>query len=127
MTVKSFDMIKFAKSLKCRMVFHFCRQYSFFFTFSFKDIPLETQGSSSSTARYNLVCGRILNVAHEYDPKCEKHLTHAIKMEPSLGEAWYELGECLWKKKDYESATDCFKVFKRNKIKKYWFKAKGLK
>lgn len=46
----------------------------------------------------------------EYDPKCERHLTQAVKLNPYLAEAWNELGECLWKKNDHEAAIDCFKV-----------------
>lgn len=75
-----------------------------------QDIPLEIRGSSSSSAEYNFICGRILNIPSEYDAKCEKHLTNAVKMDPSLRDAWEELGECLWKKNDYQTAIDCFRA-----------------
>uniref|UniRef100_A0A914ZXA2 Tetratricopeptide repeat protein 5 OB fold domain-containing protein n=1 Tax=Parascaris univalens TaxID=6257 RepID=A0A914ZXA2_PARUN len=74
-----------------------------------QDIPLEIRGSSSLSAEHSLLCGRILNICMEYDPKCEKHLTQAVKLNPYLAEAWKELGECLWKKNDHEAAIDCFK------------------
>ncbi|KHN76562.1 Tetratricopeptide repeat protein 5 [Toxocara canis] len=74
-----------------------------------QDIPLETHGSSSLSAEHSLLCGRILNICIEYDPRCEKHLIQAIKLNPHLADAWHELGECLWKKKDCEAAVDCFK------------------
>ncbi|VDM39908.1 unnamed protein product [Toxocara canis] len=76
---------------------------------SLQDIPLETHGSSSLSAEHSLLCGRILNICIEYDPRCEKHLIQAIKLNPHLADAWHELGECLWKKKDCEAAVDCFK------------------
>uniref|UniRef100_F1L7P0 Tetratricopeptide repeat protein 5 n=1 Tax=Ascaris suum TaxID=6253 RepID=F1L7P0_ASCSU len=74
-----------------------------------QDIPLEIRGSSSLSAEHSLLCGRILNICMEYDPKCERHLTQAVKLNPYLAEAWNELGECLWKKNDHEAAIDCFK------------------
>ncbi|VDK28539.1 unnamed protein product, partial [Anisakis simplex] len=74
-----------------------------------QDIPLEIRGSSSSSADYCLLSGTILNICTEYEPECEKYLTKAVKLNPRLTNAWYELGECLWKREDYEIAIDCFK------------------
>lgn len=31
-------------------------------------------------------------------------------MNPSMADAWKELGECVWKKQDYNTAIDCFRV-----------------
>lgn len=75
-----------------------------------QDIPLDTNAHSSTSAVYNYICGRILNICLEYDPNCERYLSRAVKLDPSLSDAWYELGECVWKKEDFTTAVDCFRV-----------------
>lgn len=65
---------------------------------------------SSTSAQYNYICGRILNICIDYDTNCEKYLSRAVKLDPSMCEAWYELGECLRKREDFKVAVDCFRV-----------------
>ncbi|VDM99179.1 unnamed protein product [Thelazia callipaeda] len=74
-----------------------------------QDIPLDINGQCSASANYNYLCGRILNICEEYDANCERYLLRAVKLEPSMADAWHELGECVWKKKDFKTATDCYK------------------
>ncbi|VDK75620.1 unnamed protein product [Onchocerca ochengi] len=74
-----------------------------------QDIPLDLNGHSSVSAGYNYISGRILNICMEYDANCERHLLRAVKLEPLLSDAWYELGKCIWKKDDFMTAVDCFR------------------
>uniref|UniRef100_A0A915PUM3 Cell division cycle protein 27 homolog n=1 Tax=Setaria digitata TaxID=48799 RepID=A0A915PUM3_9BILA len=74
-----------------------------------QDIPLDMNGHSSTSARYNYMCGRILNICMEYDANCERHLLRAVKLEPLSNDAWHELGECVWKRGDFTTAVDCFR------------------
>ncbi|EFO26739.1 TTC5 protein [Loa loa] len=74
-----------------------------------QDIPLDMNAHSSTSARYNYICGRILNICLDYDANCERHLSRAVKLDPSLSDAWYELGECVRKKEDFTTAVDCFR------------------
>ncbi|KAL3985188.1 Tetratricopeptide repeat family protein [Acanthocheilonema viteae] len=74
-----------------------------------QDIPLDMNGHSSTSAGYNYICGRILNICVEYDANCERYLSRAVKLDPSLSDAWYELGECVWKREDFTMAVDCFR------------------
>ncbi|MCP9262404.1 Tetratricopeptide repeat protein 5 [Dirofilaria immitis] len=74
-----------------------------------EDIPLDLNGHSPASAGYNYISGRILNICMEYDANCERHLLRAVKLEPLLSDAWYELGKCIWKKDDFTTAVDCFR------------------
>lgn len=74
-----------------------------------QDIPLDMNVHSTS-AGYNYICGRILNICLEYDANCERYLSRAVKLNPTLTDAWYELGECVWKREDFKMAIDCFRV-----------------
>ncbi|GMI79872.1 hypothetical protein HRI_001656500 [Hibiscus trionum] len=38
------------------------------------------------------------------------HLSKAVKLNPSLGDAWLCLGNCIWKKGDLTSAKNCFNL-----------------
>ncbi|CAD6197846.1 unnamed protein product [Caenorhabditis auriculariae] len=59
-------------------------------------------------AAYFLACGRLLNVSHCFDPVAEVLLSSAVKLDPLLHDAWFELGQCLTKKPDIEFAVSCF-------------------
>ncbi|CAH0393484.1 unnamed protein product [Bemisia tabaci] len=52
--------------------------------------------------------GRALNIHPAFNPEAEEALSKAIKLDPSLVNAWNELGECFWKKNDMEEAKNCF-------------------
>lgn len=65
---------------------------------------------SASSATFNLIYSRILNTCVEYDPMCEAHLILALKLDPFMHQAWYEMGVCLCKKKDWSGAVEAFEV-----------------
>eukprot|EP00794_Sanderia_malayensis_P018594 gene18594-20460_t len=52
--------------------------------------------------------GKALNVVTEYDAKAVDFLSKAVKLDPSLTEAWNNLGECYWKNRDIDAAKNCF-------------------
>jgi len=52
--------------------------------------------------------GRALNVMGEADPEAEEVLSKAVKLDPTLVEAWNELGECYWQKAEIDMAKTCF-------------------
>eukprot|EP01116_Phalansterium_solitarium_P013526 TRINITY_DN30910_c0_g1_i1.p1 TRINITY_DN30910_c0_g1~~TRINITY_DN30910_c0_g1_i1.p1 ORF type:complete len:446 (+),score=131.98 TRINITY_DN30910_c0_g1_i1:109-1446(+) len=53
--------------------------------------------------------GKVLNAVQNYDKEAEALLSKAVKLDPSLVDAWNSLGECYWKKADLEAARNCFK------------------
>lgn len=52
--------------------------------------------------------GQTLNVLSAYDQHAEECLSKAVKLDPSLIEAWNELGESYWKNRNIEAAANCF-------------------
>lgn len=44
----------------------------------------------------------------QYDTLAVDFLSKAVKLDPSLTDAWNDLGECYWKNKDIEAARNCF-------------------
>lgn len=52
--------------------------------------------------------GRALNVLTEHSPESETLLSRSVKLDPTLVDAWNELGECYWKRGDIETAKTCF-------------------
>jgi tetratricopeptide (TPR) repeat protein len=64
--------------------------------------------SSSDQAFVCYAKGRAINALEDYSRDAEKLLAKAIKLDPSLVEAWNSLGEVFWKKGDLESAHNCF-------------------
>ena len=44
----------------------------------------------------------------DYDSKAVDCLSKAVKLDPSLIDAWNHLGECYWKNKEIEAAKNCF-------------------
>ena len=57
---------------------------------------------------YLLQLGKVYNVMPEYNEKCEEYLSKVVKRDPTLIDAWNNLGETFWKKRDFLSAKDCF-------------------
>ncbi len=53
--------------------------------------------------------GRALGLLPEYNAEAESLLSKAVKLDPSLVEAWNSLGSEFWKKRDLKSAGDCFR------------------
>lgn len=65
-------------------------------------------GTSRINARLSFLKGKTLNVTGEYNKEAEEFLSKAVKLDPKMVEAWNALGECFWKKKELQSAKDCF-------------------
>ncbi|RVE60483.1 hypothetical protein OJAV_G00181250 [Oryzias javanicus] len=62
----------------------------------------------TNKAEFLLLKGRCLNVTPDFCPRAEECLSRAVKLDPSLVEAWNILGEQYWKKKDLIGAKNCF-------------------
>ncbi|XP_061990952.1 uncharacterized protein LOC133709287 isoform X2 [Rosa rugosa] len=71
-------------------------------------IPPEQRKLLTQRARYEYLRGKILDVLPEYKREAEDHLSKAVKLNPSLADAWLCLGNCIWKKGDLSSANNCF-------------------
>uniref|UniRef100_A0A7N0TFW3 Tetratricopeptide repeat protein 5 OB fold domain-containing protein n=1 Tax=Kalanchoe fedtschenkoi TaxID=63787 RepID=A0A7N0TFW3_KALFE len=71
-------------------------------------IPLEKRRLSHQRSMFEYLRGKILDVFPEYNKEAEDHLSKAVKLNPSLGDAWLCLGNCIWKKGDLTSAKNCF-------------------
>lgn len=71
-------------------------------------IPPEFRKSAMQRATYEHLKGKILDVIPEYKKEAEDHLSKAVKLNPSLTDAWLSLGNCFWKKGDLVSAKNCF-------------------
>ncbi|KAG9449054.1 hypothetical protein H6P81_009019 [Aristolochia fimbriata] len=69
-------------------------------------IPLEQRRSSSRRATFEFLRGKMLNVFSDYRKEAEDHLSKAVKLNPSLADAWLSLGDCLWKKGDLTAAKN---------------------
>jgi len=52
--------------------------------------------------------GKALDVTEEHVPEAEELLGRAVKLHPTLGDGWNQLGSCFWKKGDYQLAFDCW-------------------
>ncbi|KAM1722087.1 hypothetical protein ACFX11_020857 [Malus domestica] len=71
-------------------------------------IPLEQRKHPAQRAKYEYLRGKILDVLPNYRKEAEDHLSKAVKLNPSLADAWLCLGNCIWKKGDLSSAKNCF-------------------
>ena len=68
--------------------------------------------------RYLFYLGKALNVTDSHDPEAENYLAKAVKLDPTLTEAWNNLGKCFFKKGDIEGSKNCFTgalALKKNK------------
>ncbi|KAJ8447639.1 hypothetical protein Cgig2_031693 [Carnegiea gigantea] len=68
----------------------------------------EFRKSAMQRATFEHLKGKILDVIPEYKKEAEDHLSKAVKLNPSLTDAWLSLGNCFWKKGDLVSAKNCF-------------------
>ncbi|KAL0915308.1 hypothetical protein M5K25_015716 [Dendrobium thyrsiflorum] len=73
-------------------------------------IPQELRKSTSQRAQYEFLRGKILDVFPYYQKEAEDHLSKAVKLNPSLADAWLCLGNCIWKKGDLPSSKNCFSL-----------------
>lgn len=71
-------------------------------------IPLEKRKLPMQRAKYEYLRGKVLDVFPDYKKEAEDHLSKAVKLNPSLGDAWLSLGNCIWKKGDLSAAKNCF-------------------
>ncbi|KAF3432235.1 hypothetical protein FNV43_RR26974 [Rhamnella rubrinervis] len=71
-------------------------------------IPLEQRRFPMQRATFEYLRGKILDVFSEYKKEAEDHLSKAVKLNPSLADAWLCLGNCIWKKGDLSAAKNCF-------------------
>ncbi|XP_062111039.1 uncharacterized protein LOC133822651 [Humulus lupulus] len=71
-------------------------------------IPSEERKLPIQRATYEYLRGKILDVFSDYSKEAEDHLSKAVKLNPSLADAWLCLGNCIWKKGDLSAAKNCF-------------------
>jgi len=64
--------------------------------------------SRKARALRSFVRGKVLDDGESYVQEAEKELSRAVKLDPSLGGAWNQLGTCMWKKGDVQLAHDCW-------------------
>ncbi|XP_075518566.1 uncharacterized protein LOC142552688 isoform X1 [Primulina tabacum] len=72
------------------------------------EIPSEKRKTPLQRATHEYLRGKVLDVFPEYKKEAEDHLSKAVKLNPSLGDAWLSLGNCIWKKGDLASAKNCY-------------------
>ncbi|WOL11700.1 tetratricopeptide repeat protein 5 isoform X1 [Canna indica] len=73
-------------------------------------LPSEQRKSPLQRANYEYLRGKILDVFPDYRKEAEDHLSKAVKLNPSLADAWLCLGNCIWKKGDLPSAKNCYSL-----------------
>ncbi|KAF0929038.1 hypothetical protein E2562_015165 [Oryza meyeriana var. granulata] len=73
-------------------------------------LPPEERKTPQRRAVYEFLRGKILDVFPDYHKEAEDHLSKAVKLNPSLVDAWLCLGNCIWKKGDLASAMNCFSL-----------------
>jgi tetratricopeptide (TPR) repeat protein len=66
------------------------------------------QSNFDSKASYLALLGKAFNVLPEFNQKAFDSLTKAIKLDHKSVDAWNYLGECYWKKRDFEMCKNCF-------------------
>lgn len=71
-------------------------------------IPIEKRKLPLQRATYEYLRGKILDAVPVYKKEAEDHLSKAVKLNPSLVDAWLCLGNCIWKKGDLNAAKNCF-------------------
>ncbi|KAK4841342.1 hypothetical protein QYF36_002985 [Acer negundo] len=73
-------------------------------------ISPEQRKTPIQRATYEYLKGKILDVVPDYRKEAEDHLCKAVKLNPSLADAWLCLGICIWKKGDLPAAKNCFNL-----------------
>ncbi|XP_033113098.1 tetratricopeptide repeat protein 5-like [Anneissia japonica] len=79
----------------------------------------EHQVETPDRAVFFFLKGKALNVLPEFSNEALESLSRAVKLDPKMVEAWNQLGECYWKKKDVETARNCFNGALNHKKNKY--------
>ncbi|KAI4357706.1 hypothetical protein L6164_001639 [Bauhinia variegata] len=70
-------------------------------------IPPEQRKMPMQRATLEYLRGKILDVFPDFSKEAEDHLSKAVKLNPSLADAWLCLGNCIWKKGDLSGAKNC--------------------
>uniref|UniRef100_A0A166EE22 Tetratricopeptide repeat protein 5 OB fold domain-containing protein n=1 Tax=Daucus carota subsp. sativus TaxID=79200 RepID=A0A166EE22_DAUCS len=70
-------------------------------------IPSDHRRLPATRATHEYLKGKIMDVFPDYKKEAEDHLSKAVKLNPSLVDAWLCLGNCIWKKGDLPSAKNC--------------------
>jgi len=79
---------------------------------------LEAEAVKENRAHFLLLQGRMLNVSGDFSSQAETLLSRAVKLNPTLVEAWNELGESYMRKHDWSTARTCFEgALQHNKNK----------
>ncbi|CAN6196767.1 unnamed protein product [Urochloa humidicola] len=73
-------------------------------------LPPEQKKSPQQRGLFEYLRGKILDVFPDYHKEAEDHLSKAVKLNPSLVDAWLCLGNCIWKKGDLSAAKNCFSL-----------------
>ncbi|XP_020205995.1 tetratricopeptide repeat protein 5 isoform X1 [Cajanus cajan] len=73
-------------------------------------IPPEQRKSPMQRATFEYLRGKMLDVFPDYRKEAEDHLSKAVKLNPSLADAWLCLGNCIWKKGDLTAAKNCLSL-----------------
>ncbi|CAL0320774.1 unnamed protein product [Lupinus luteus] len=73
-------------------------------------VPLEQRKSPMQRATFEYLRGKILDVFPDYRKEAEDHLSKAVKLNPSLADAWLCLGNCIWKKGDLSATKNCLSL-----------------
>ncbi|CAJ1977442.1 unnamed protein product [Sphenostylis stenocarpa] len=73
-------------------------------------IPPEQRKSPTQRATFEYLRGKIMDVFPDYRKEAEDHLSKAVKLNPSLADAWLCLGNCIWKKGDLIAAKNCLSL-----------------
>ncbi|KAK3040757.1 hypothetical protein RJ639_029279 [Escallonia herrerae] len=71
-------------------------------------VPPEQRKLPMQRATHEFLTGKVLDALPDYRKEAEDHLSKAVKLNPSLADAWLCLGNCIWKKGDLHSAKNCF-------------------
>uniref|UniRef100_A0A1I8GV69 TPR_REGION domain-containing protein n=1 Tax=Macrostomum lignano TaxID=282301 RepID=A0A1I8GV69_9PLAT len=73
----------------------------------YADVGASISGPDSRCA-HALSMGKLYHCLEEFDQRALDNLTTAAKLKPDQPEAWRLLGETYWKRRDYQSAYNCF-------------------
>ncbi|XP_059649646.1 uncharacterized protein LOC132295391 isoform X2 [Cornus florida] len=73
-------------------------------------IPSEQRKTPMHRATCEYLRGKVLDVFPDHRKEAEDHLSKAVKLNPSLADAWLCLGNSIWKKGDLLSAMNCYKL-----------------
>ncbi|GAQ85172.1 hypothetical protein KFL_002220160 [Klebsormidium nitens] len=65
---------------------------------------------SSKRGHVAYLRGKALDVGPDFSKEAEEQLSKAVKLDPSLADAWACLGHSFWKKGDLSQAQNCFKA-----------------